>query len=289
MAKKFDKEVLFENYFQTADEVLSTFEKVFSINGVWHQFFGVETFGNYAFASSEAEQAAKDHIRTSGAWQALSDLFDYAVDGIAGSNDPTDIVIGGAEVLSYLNTENCSPAEEWNFVTALGDGRFALDDGQDIIISKLALLADVDVRTVRNAASAGELVAYKTDAGLIIENASARSWLQGRRGFKPTVIHSEPIAELEAISTPTEFGAFLSAQRKKLGLPGEESKLIPFHPGIDARAIVEIEAGVFKLPIDTVFPLADFYQLDRKAFLSSIMRVFFGEQLTMLREAHIAG
>ena len=36
------------------------------------------------------------------------------------------------------------------------------------------------------------------------------------------------------------------------------------------------------MPLDAVIPVADFYQLDRKAFLNCVMRVFFYEELRML-------
>lgn len=42
MAKKFDKEALFENYFETASIVFSNFESVFDVTGVWSQVFGNE-------------------------------------------------------------------------------------------------------------------------------------------------------------------------------------------------------------------------------------------------------
>jgi hypothetical protein len=45
---------------------------------------------------------------------------------------------------------------------------------------------------------------------------------------------------------------------------------------------MQLEAGVFALPLDAVFPVADFYQVDRKAFLECVMRVFFYEELRML-------
>jgi hypothetical protein len=67
-------------------------------------------------------------------------------------------------------------------------------------------------------------------------------------------------------------------------LDGDEKKLVAFHSAVDTHAISEIETGVFKLPIDTAFPIADFYQLDRKEFLSCVMRVFFSEQLSTIRE-----
>lgn len=286
MAKKIDKEALFDNYFQTAVKVLSTFESVFEVDGVWSKIMGVDDSNQHGFSDPISEQAARDHVRKSGAWQKLSELYDYSVDGIIDrGTHPIDVVIGGAEVLSFITTENESPADEWQHITAQADGRFALDDGEYILLDKLALLAGVDIRTVRNAISAGELVANKDDEGTFIENTSARNWLSGRRGFKPTVNLNGGLDELREVSSPAEFGAFLVAQRKKVGLEGDEKKLAVFHPSVDARAMFEIETGVFKLPIDTVFPIADFYQLDRKEFLSCVMRVFFGEQLSVLREA----
>lgn len=283
MAKKINKEDLFDNYFVTANSAISTFETVFHIDGVWSEIFGVDASEQYGFSSPSVEQIARDHIRASGAWEKLSWLYDYAVYGIVRQH-PEDIVIGGAEVLSYITTEMEAPSIEWNHITAQGDGRYALDSGESILLEKLALLANIDVRTVRNAISAGELVAEKGEGLILIENASARNWISGRRGFKPTVFLDEKLDELKEIANPGEFGAFLAAQRKKIGLDSNEKKLTAFHPGADARVLLEIENGVFRLPIDTVFPIADFYQLDRSEFLACVMRVFFSEQLFALRE-----
>ena len=284
MAKQIGKEVLFDNYFQTAVEVFETLENVFDVEGVWSQIIGAEDSEKYGFTSPESKQMAMDRVRKSSAWQRLSALYDYAVDGYAGADHPIDIVIGGAEVLSFIETENCKPAPEWDFITRQGDGRFALDAGDLVLPDKLALLAGVDVRTVRNAISAGELTTHKGVDGVQIENASARSWLIGRRGFKPTVILGDALNGVADIASPAEFGAFLTDRRKKLGLNAADNKLVAFHPAVNARALLEIETGVFKLPLDTVFPIADFYQLDRKGFLSCVMRVFFREQLTILQE-----
>lgn len=286
MAKKLDKEALFENYFETASMVLSTFESIFDVEGVWSKVFGVNDSEKHKFSTPGAEQAAKDHVRASIAWYRLSQLYDYAVDGIISNvADASDVVIDGAEVLSFITTENYRPADEWKHIIYQGDGRYAVDDGEDILLKKLILLAGVDVRTARNAISAGELATYKQDDVLFVENASARNWLSGRRGFKPTRELNNDLQDLKEVSRPAEFGAFLSAQRKRIGLDGDAKKLAVFHPSVDSRAISEIEMGVFKLPIDTVFPIADFYQIDRKEFLSCVMRVFFREQLSTLREA----
>ncbi len=174
-------------------------------------------------------------------------------------------------------------------IVARGDGRFCLDDEEDIHLDKLALLAEVDIRTVRNAISAGELSAVKRNdivhPGIYVDNSTARRWLQGRRGFKPTVFHGRASQHIEHIGSPSEFGAFLTARRNELGLDVSENKLVPLCPGVDAKSIVTIEAGVFALPLSAVNPIADFYQLNRKTFLSCVMRVFFGDYLATIRES----
>lgn len=279
MAKKFNKEDLFENYFNTAKDVFINFELVFEVEGVCEQLFGAHPDHDFN------DEAAKQRVRSSEAWQSLSHLYDYAVDGIRhDAKEPEEIVLAGAEVISYVTTENQGPAEEWDQIVAQGDGRFGLDNGSDLSLEKLALLADVDERTVRNAISHGDLVAHKDDGILFIGNTSARNWLSGRRGFKPSRIPTDLGGDISQISTPIEFGAFLLAQRKTLGLDTIGNKVVMLHPSVDLKTIMDIEKGVFKLPLDTVFPLADFYQIDRKGFLDAVMRIFFAEQLRSLQD-----
>src|SRR3989344_3155101 len=101
MAKKFDKEDLFENYFHTAKAVFSDFEGIFEVEGICEQLFGAHPDHDFN------EEAAKQRIRSSEAWQSLSQLYDYAVDGIRhDARDLEEIVISGAEVLTYVTTEN---------------------------------------------------------------------------------------------------------------------------------------------------------------------------------------
>lgn len=281
------KESLFQDFFRTAYDALYSFETWFGAEGVRDKFFGAEESDSYEDVS--AGEIASNQVRQSMAWSALSKLYDYAVDGNAGNDEPTVLVIDGAMVLSLITTENVRPTEAWHLVVAKGDGRYALDDGQDVHVEKLALLADVDVRTVRNAVSAGELMASKYDnvlhPGLYAENASARAWLQGRKGFKPTVYAGQTAQPIENVTTPAAFAAFLVARREQLGLDVGDGKLLPMLPGLDAKALAAVEAGVFTLPLNAVNPLADFYQLDRKAFLDCVMRVFFAEYYAALLES----
>ena len=277
------KEVMFNDFFYAAQGTMQALELHYEVSGVMDKIFGPESHRR------ENVDAAKAHLRNSRVWGELSALYDYAVHGIVSDLDgPESIVINGSDVLKLATSEDYGPSSHWDDIIAMGDGRFALDDGHEIPIYKLSLLANVDQRTVRNAISAGQLVANKKSVVLqgeqvFIENASARRWLHGRKGFKPTLVpvDSEHL-NLKDVNGPTEFAAFLIAQRKRIGLDQVGGKLAVLHNCVDAKAITQLEAGIFSMPLDAIFPLADFYQVSRKELLECVMRVFFANELLML-------
>ena len=288
-AKRLGKDDLFQDFLYNAYEALWQVELWFGANGVRDQYFGVEGLEVCgSFEDVQAHEAGTNRVRNSLAWQALSALYDYAIDGICEDEEAYQVVLDGAEVLRLVDTDASHPCSEWDRIVWQADGRNALDCGNPILLEKLAFLADVDVRTVRNAISAGELVAFKVTEGLQpgvhVENASARSWLQGRRGFKATVIRTDTVG-IGDVGTPADFGAFLVDRREQLGLGGAEGKLHPLVPGLNTKALAAVEAGVFDLPLNAINPLADFYQLDRKAFLECVMRVFFGDYYAAILES----
>jgi hypothetical protein len=278
MAKRSQKEDLFKTFYQAARHALEALEGQYEVSGVVEQLFGSDALD---------EEAAQQHLRQSRPWETLSDLYDYAVDGANNGEDPTNIVIDGSDVIWLATSENSSPSEEWREIVAMGDGRFALDDGESLEILKVALLAGVDVRTVRNAVSAGDLMTSKQGDNRFVENSSARQWLHGRKGFKPTVHRNElDISDLAEIDSPAAFGAFLADRRERLGI---SSSLVPLAPFVSSEALEKLEAGYFPLPLDAVFPVADYYQISRPDFLETVMGVFFADELSALRDTQKKG
>jgi hypothetical protein len=207
------------------------------------------------------------------------EFFDYATEGITTDADDMSIVLDAASILALIRTAQNWPSKEWDDLLTMGDARYALDEGEPLTLERVALLANVDIRTVRNAVSAGDLV---LEQGLI-DNTIVRNWLHGRKGFKPTIVGSsaENIA-LEDVRSAADFGVFLKKQRERIGLAESGQKLTIFHPCATAGTIKQLEAGVFTLPLDAVFRVADFYQLSKKALLECVMRVFFSEELDAL-------
>ncbi len=278
------KESLFEDFYRTARATFETLEIQFALKGICEQVFG----GTPADSGRNVE-AEMHLLRANPAWRTLSALYDYAIDGLQHGGDPESIVIDGSDVLWLVTAENDRPSDEWRDIVAMSDGRFALDDGSAFSHNKLALLANVDLRTVRNAISAGELASFKQDDEVLVENRSARRWLLGRKGFKPTVMQGDSATlQIDDISTPASFGAYLSDRRKRLGLAIEAGKPLVLHRRVSLDVLIQLEAGVFTSTLDAVFPMADFYQVGRKAFLNCVMRVFFNEELQVLRDGEAA-
>lgn len=274
-------EQLLDDFYNAAQGTFRTLEVRYLVDGICDQIFGV----------GADEETGKANLRKSYAWSTLAALYDYAVNGVEpgeGFEGPDALVIDGSDVIKLASSENYMPSEKWDALIAMGDGRFALDGGNPILPYKLSLLASVDIRTVRNAISAGELVAFKSefDGEVYVENGSARRWLHGRRGFKPTVKEENSAGvSIDSVSTPAEFGAMLASRSKKIGLNEQEAKPSVAHPSVTPLALSELEAGIFALPLDAVCPLADYYLLDRKKLLQCVMRVFFNEEMHLLLDA----
>ena len=291
-SKRLDKEVLFQDFLYKTYEALWQVECWFDADGIRDRFFGVNGDECGSFEEVQAQEAKTNKVRHSLAWHALSNLYDYAVEGIVEDGETEQVVLDGAEVLTLVTTAEFQPSKDWDRVVWQGDGRNALDGGNGVLMEKLAFLADVDVRTVRNAISSGELRAFKVtdglEPGIHVENAAARSWLQGRRGFKPTVFRAETTRVIEDVRSPAEFGTFLATRREQLGFDVGDGKLLPFIPGLNTKSLAAVEAGVFELPLNVVNPLADFYQLDRKAFLACVMRVFFSDYYATILDSRNA-
>ena len=285
------KERLFEDFFANMVSTTERLERLFGLMGVQDQIFG-RPVSLYDQDLIEA----KGKLRTSRSWILVSEMYDYAVDGVsrAGTKDSLSdaedsLVIAAGEVIALLTGEESRPDAEWHQIVKMADGRFALADGMSLDVERLALLANVDVRTVRNAISSGALPA---DDGRI-SCSEARAWLLGRKGFKPTVYAHEDGWALPEVGSAEQFGALLRRCRirraqqvrtdaEALRDPLAAEQLLDSYPGITQEMLREVEAGVFRLPLNLVTPLADFYGLPREEFLVCVMRVFFPEQLSVL-------
>lgn len=285
------KERLFEDFFVNMVSTTERLERLFGLTVVQEQIFG----GPVSLYDPDLT-GAKESLRANRSWLLVSELYDYAVDGVSrvGTTDSqsdgeSSLVIDAGEVIALLTGEESRPADEWHQIVMMADGRVALADGVALDVERVALLANVDVRTVRNAISSGALPADDGRIGC----SDARAWLLGRKGFKPTIHAHEGAQALPEVDSAEQFGALLRRCRiRRLHevVTNAEAVLDPLavelpldaYPGLTQEMLREVEAGVFRLPLNQIAPLADFYGLPRVDFLRCVMRVFFPEQLAIL-------
>lgn len=151
---------------------------------------------------------------------------------------------------------------------------------------ELALLAHLDERTVRNAASSkGEdrLPTYRSGGRAYIAPDAARAWLSRRPDFKPTEIIRWPVYEKPSYFTDGEgLGAFIRARREALGY--SEIDLLQQLEWPDAKrsALTDIEAGLPSLALNEVTALAKKLRIKPEWFLKSFLRIHYSEELALL-------
>jgi hypothetical protein len=285
------KDRLFDDFFRNMITTTVRIERLFDVPN-----FHETVFGKFCSGYEEDLTTPKEKLRSIRAWRLLSELYDYAVEGIdrTGQNDSvtedtSSLVIDAGEVIALLRGEEEQASPEWDDIVMMGDGRFALEDGMSIDVERLALLANVDVRTVRNAVSSGALET-NTHEDKFILNESARVWLMSRKGYKPTVIAGDQKIDIANIHGPDRFGAFLRQrhEERRQAQPPEGAAtidpLLDAYPGLTPAILAEVEAGVFRVPLSLVWPLADYYGVARHELLECVMRVFFPDELAALRD-----
>lgn len=135
----------------------------------------------------------------------------------------------------YENTIDVVPITLSQHVVRVAKARWILDEGSGadmneagewsrlgaLTLSDVALLANMDEKSVRNAANPKHknyLKTFNHGARTYVDVDDAKAWLQHRRGFKPTVI-VDKLAERDLTKTgffsEQDFSSYLVAQRRK--------------------------------------------------------------------------
>ena len=174
--------------------------------------------------------------------------------------------------------------------------RHALDHGISLSLEELALLADMNERSVRNAVSAEGDGRLTLDNQGEVANEEASRWLRGRRGFIATQRRElprdlkEPSAALDAIEIP----GFLRSRLEALGSQPEDEMTAADmqRPAWFARAVRAARLSVerldvaIRLPLD-ILPeecadLARAAEIDLVWLNHQVMTALFPDQVDML-------
>ena len=168
-------------------------------------------------------------------WQEFCALYDYAVNGVKTKvGTPFGDKFGDTIGIDLTGHLTGLPLLVFGTVY-LAEARHLLDGGDSdmlkpdapkgyLSLRQLARLADMEERSVRNAANpklADALVTEQYDKRTVVSLVEARRWLAGRKGFVPTqsaAPRSEPMIELPL---PASIVSGLKAKAASIGVPVE--------------------------------------------------------------------
>lgn len=183
-------------------------------------------------------------------WQTVSHMYDYGVLGQRGDlthlgagellnadfSDAEMFLLGAAgDAMQLLLQEDSVPAPTLALrVARMAVARHVLEGGQRdtcfegcpvegyLTIAEVALLADMDERSVRNAASgqAPTLATENIEKRTFVPIAEARRWLAGRKGFVPAGGGAQSKERYPLLSRETV--ALLAQQAEAAGVPMDQ-------------------------------------------------------------------
>lgn len=228
---------------------LSKFLTVFS-----EQFTGL-------YAVSSPAWATKDAVQVSPIWKTVNEMYDYGIEGIpipASPESASSVVGRHIEVERFLHALNTLPMKLYLdgqgntpprlaiFAVKCAAARLVLDGGERrtdfaidefgpgggdfgyLTLAEVALLADMDERSVRNAANPklpDPLTTEPVGRRSLVRPEEARRWLATRKGFVATkVIHEGDKSRIPSFDMPPLSQAFyddVAREAKELDIPFE--------------------------------------------------------------------
>lgn len=226
----------------------------------------------------------------------LDELYEYGVNGRRDVNfdwepDDEDAVffLQGLDEfpLMYENAINSIPRAFSNHVVRMARARWILDEGSGIAtneagdwtrqgvltLNDVALLGNMDEKSTRNAANPkhkDHLKTFSHGARTYVDVQDARTWLQQRRGFTPTVIvNTTAERDLAAIGffSEQDFGSYLAAQREKKGMTLADVVNAMRDMGVTEEKLGALEQAHFVFDQALFMALAQFYELETKPFV----------------------
>lgn len=204
--------------------------------------------------------ATRDAVQVSPIWETINEMYDYGVDGIpipANPESASSVVGRHVEVERFLHALNTlamklyldgqgnTPPRLAILAAKCAAARLVLD-GADrrtdyatdefgpgsgdfgyLTLAEVALLANMDERSVRNAANPKLPNPLKTEPvgqRSLVRPAEARRWLRTRKGFVPTKVVIEREAEGPPnfdLELPPEFVEVVRREAMELNIPFE--------------------------------------------------------------------
>jgi len=227
-----------------------------------------------------------DDIKESPISHDMECAIDYAKGYRFGNiNNPENFLDGMGLFLSLVEHHfKYIEDSKYKYLYELTSARGTLDNGDPLNLKELALLAGVDERTVRNAASSKDAISLKTQksgGSTLVNNDEAIRWLTNRPDFKVTeYIKDTTLDTPRYFEDAIGFGHYLIHRREELGLTIDEVASVI---GSSVDVISDLENGIDQLHLSQVSKLSNVLNENKSKFMTDYMRIFHLEALADLK------
>ncbi len=247
------------------------------------------------------------------ATKTVDQFYDYGILGIC--DTPPDYISGATEwafafglildtsksllISETLNGDSvcakkCLEAARAFFARLILDGseRVHLEDDLPdnmLTISEVALLADLDERTVRNATNqnaTNRLGTALEGSTIYIPREAAIAWLKNKRGFIPTrigrSISSETILTKVEFITAIQAGEFIRTNRERLNL-SQAALAKTAKNSLTTNDITALESGQISINETALIAIGNALGLNGSLFALRLLEVVKKEEIQSLR------
>lgn len=292
MAKEeiISKEEFLQNIYECALGNFSTMEAYLGIHGIMGQVFGVNDFEELGsahdlpvFKIEQEQELAKNYFRNGKIWYPFECVYEYAVNG-DGSKCSFDEITDCVDFKHILHSDHFQISKKSDDIITMALVRHSLDNDSKVMFFNssncnyplaIAQLASVDLRTIKNAVSAGEIESSSKNE---LCASSLKQWLSTRKGFKPTFYTKQ---NDYFFNSKTSFTEVLKKARENLGNKFDPKELInacPSHPNI----IQQLELGSLYLSLDKLPLVARTYGIPYPILFKQVMQTFYPNEYALL-------
>jgi len=165
-------------------------------------------------------------------------------------------------------------------ITEVSSARSRLDDDQYLTFAEVALLANMDEKSVRNAANPKGKDPLKTvneGSRTYVEPKEALAWLSRRRGFKPTtVIHDKDVVSpigVGSFPTAASFAKFVRERRLQLAFTPQQLVEQMAMPVLDMNRLQALETGDLSQDLPSLYQLALALNIQPEEFVRAFVEL----------------
>lgn len=218
-------------------------------------------------------------------------LYDYVIgnewDWLGRHHNPDDFYQDTKCFIEWINAieefgNDCPSTHFCNYLVKVAFARMSFDEeldfglAHDLSMEEVALLANMEVSSVRNAAAKGEFLTYVVEGERYPDSKDLKRWLPERRGFRQSKIF-DSIADIDfrQLSTFDKLSIFIMERCNQIGSsPSDFINEIGWSPD-RFLGVEQFSTGDLKhFDPEEWIKVAKFLKIERLWLIARVMKLF---------------